>query len=208
MLHTVTRLAAIAIVALLGLAATARAECVSSTPATLATNSDAAGDNSAGAPDLRELFVTLDAECQLNVRPALLPIPILDSQLVQVWFELNGDDTFVVRGKVSGFDKETVLAFPTTQLCGSEAKVVWDEVPTAGEDAHALEHPAPTITVTPASEEHAHGRHGAHQAAAGPVEIGDDFLCTVPVANGTSHKWLPRKKISYAEMIGGSGGGI
>lgn len=72
-------------------------------------------------------------------------------------------DTFVIRGKVSGFDKETVLAFPTTQLCGSDAKVVWDEVPAPGEDAHALEHPAPTITVTPASEEHAHGGHGTHQ---------------------------------------------
>lgn len=32
-------------------------------------------------------------------------------------------DTFVVRGKVSGFDKETVLAFPTTQLCGTDGKI-------------------------------------------------------------------------------------
>ncbi|WOS64391.1 DUF1775 domain-containing protein [Sinorhizobium fredii] len=99
-------------------------------------------------------------------------------------------DTFVIRGKVSGFDKETVLAFPTTQLCGSDAKVVWDEVPAAGEDAHALEHPAPTITVTPASEEHAHGGHGTHQAATGPVEVGD-----LEISGGAAKAMLPGAKV-------------
>lgn len=105
-------------------------------------------------------------------------------------------DTFVIRGKVSGFDKETVLSFPTTQLCGTEAKVVWDQVPAAGENAHALEHPAPTITVTPASEEQAHGGHGTHKAAAGPVEVGD-----LEIAGGSVKAMLPGAKVGGGGFV-------
>ncbi|APG84569.1 copper metallochaperone [Sinorhizobium americanum CCGM7] len=105
-------------------------------------------------------------------------------------------DTFVIRGKVSGFDNETVLAFPTTQLCGAEAKVVWDQVPADGEDAHALEHPAPTVTVTPASAEHAHGGHGAQQAASGPVEVG-----TLEISDGAVKAMLPGAKVGGGGFV-------
>ncbi len=105
-------------------------------------------------------------------------------------------DTFVIRGKVSGFDKETVLTFPTTQLCGSEAKVVWDQVPAAGEDAHALEHPAPTVTVTLSSTEHAHSGHSAHQAATGPVEVGD-----LEISGGAVKAMLPGAKVGGGGFV-------
>ncbi|PDT84422.1 DUF1775 domain-containing protein [Sinorhizobium sp. BJ1] len=105
-------------------------------------------------------------------------------------------DTFVIRGKVSGFDKETVLAFPTTQLCGSEAKVVWDQVPAAGEDAHALEYPAPTITVTLASEEQAQGGHGAHPAGFGRVGVGD-----LEISGGSVKAMLPGAKVGGGGFV-------
>ncbi|ASY56570.1 DUF1775 domain-containing protein [Sinorhizobium sp. CCBAU 05631] len=105
-------------------------------------------------------------------------------------------DTFVIRGKVSGFDEETVLAFPTTQLCGSEAKVVWDEVPAAGEDAHALEHPAPTIAVTAAGEEQAHAGHGAQQAEAAPVEVG-----ALEISGGAVKAMLPGAKVGGGGFV-------
>ncbi|WP_018239797.1 DUF1775 domain-containing protein [Ensifer sp. BR816] len=105
-------------------------------------------------------------------------------------------DTFVIRGKVSGLDKETVLAFPTTQLCGADAKVVWDQVPAAGEDAHALEHPAPTVTVTPASAEQAHAGHSAQQAASGPVEVG-----ALEISEGALKAMLPGAKVGGGGFV-------
>lgn len=69
-------------------------------------------------------------------------------------------DTFVISGRISGFDKETELAFPVTQLCGTDGKVVWNEIPAPGQSAHALEHPAPTVTVAPASAADEHAGHG------------------------------------------------
>ncbi|OAP42539.1 hypothetical protein AU381_15245 [Sinorhizobium glycinis] len=105
-------------------------------------------------------------------------------------------DTFVIRGKVSGFDKETVLAFPATQLCGSAAKVVWDEVPAEGQDAHALEHPAPTLTVTLSTTEDAHGGHGAHHAATGSVETGD-----LEISGGSAKAMLPGAKVGGGGFV-------
>ena len=80
-------------------------------------------------------------------------------------------DEFVVRGALQGFEAETPLAFKVTQHCGEEA-IAWEEIAEAGTDPHSLEHPAPVITVKPASGEGAHAHHGAH-AATGAVTIGD-----------------------------------
>lgn len=81
-------------------------------------------------------------------------------------------DEFVVRGSVQGFEAGAAMPFVTTQLCGSTASVVWDQIAGPGEDAHALEHPAPAITIA-ASTADAHGGHGAHAAQpAAAVTIG------------------------------------
>ncbi|NRP74228.1 hypothetical protein ILFOPFJJ_05149 [Ensifer psoraleae] len=105
-------------------------------------------------------------------------------------------DTFIVRGKLSGFDKETVLAFPTTQLCGTEGKVVWDQVAAEGQNAHELKSPAPTITVTLASGEHAHGGHGKHQMAGGPIEAGD-----LEISGGAVKAMLPGAKVGGGGLV-------
>lgn len=78
-------------------------------------------------------------------------------------------DTFVVRGKISGIEPGTKLAFPATQVCGSDATVAWTEVAAPGADAHALKSPAPVVTVV---EKQAAG-HGSAAAAAAPVKFGN-----------------------------------
>ncbi len=75
-------------------------------------------------------------------------------------------DTFVVRGKISGIEPGTKLAFPATQVCGSDATVAWREVAAPGADAHGLKSPAPAVTVV---EKQAAG----HGAAAAPVKFGN-----------------------------------
>lgn len=83
-------------------------------------------------------------------------------------------DTFVVRGKISGIEGGTVLAFPATQLCGGDASVAWTEVAAPGTDPHSLESPAPTVTVVAQETSH-DAMHGGHSqaAAAGPSVDGD-----------------------------------
>lgn len=84
-------------------------------------------------------------------------------------------DTFVVRGKISGIEGGTVLAFPATQMCGNEASVAWTEVAAPGTDPHSLESPAPTVTVM-AQEATGHdAMHGGHGQAADAArsEVGD-----------------------------------
>lgn len=79
-------------------------------------------------------------------------------------------DEFVVQGKVTGFDKDTTIYFPATQLCGADATVVWDQIPAEGQDPHSLKSPAPQVKVVLAGAgEHdghgaAHGDHGAASA--------------------------------------------
>ncbi|ANK91796.1 MULTISPECIES: copper chaperone PCu(A)C [Rhizobium] len=63
-------------------------------------------------------------------------------------------DTFVIQGKVSGVEAGSSLAFPVTQLCG-DAVTAWDQVATAGGDAHELKSPAPLLKVV-AGEDHGH----------------------------------------------------
>ncbi|WP_026623121.1 periplasmic copper chaperone A [Ensifer sp. WSM1721] len=107
-------------------------------------------------------------------------------------------DTFVIRGKLSGFDQETVLAFPTAQLCGADGKVVWDEVPAKGQDAHSLENPAPTVTVTLAGgDEHAsHGGKQGQEVTAGPVEAGD-----LQISGGAVKAMLPGAKVGGGGFV-------
>jgi len=47
-------------------------------------------------------------------------------------------DTFTINGKVSGVEAGGALAFVTTQLCGTDGKVAWDEIAAPGVDPHSL----------------------------------------------------------------------
>lgn len=110
-------------------------------------------------------------------------------------------DTFVVRGKISGFDKETVLAFPTTQLCGTDGKVVWDQIATEGQSAHDLKSPAPTVTVTLGDASDPHAGHGGHIAADGSAKVGD-----LEVTGGSVKAMLPGAKVGGGFLTIKNGG--
>ncbi len=75
-------------------------------------------------------------------------------------------DVFVVRGKISGIAPGTELAFPATQLCGSDASVAWTEIAAPGQDAHELKNPAPAVKVVEKQGQ-------AHMAAPASVKVGD-----------------------------------
>jgi hypothetical protein len=102
--------------------ADARAECVSSTPSTLGANADTPLDNFGGAADIRELHVALDANCELLVYPVLLPLPLLDNQLLIVQFDRDGDEivdveVYVYPGNYVELDDGTPLpGFDPTQF--------------------------------------------------------------------------------------------
>jgi uncharacterized protein YcnI/copper(I)-binding protein len=70
-------------------------------------------------------------------------------------------DTFSIQGKVTGIAAGGALAFPVTQICGADTKVVWDEMAPAGVNPHTLKHPAPMISVTAKGEGDAHAGHDA-----------------------------------------------
>ena len=80
-------------------------------------------------------------------------------------------DTFVIRGKISGIEAGSVIAFPTTQMCGDDASVVWTEIAAPGSDPHSLKSPAPTVTVV-AQEADEDGTAHAHGDAAAPLSVG------------------------------------
>lgn len=79
----------------------------------------------------------------------------------------NGDlpdgfyDTFTVYGKVSGVEGGSALPFVTTQLCGTDGKVAWDEIAPAGTDPHSLKSPAPVLKIAAADETQG-GHHMMH----------------------------------------------
>ncbi|MQW73420.1 DUF1775 domain-containing protein [Sinorhizobium medicae] len=113
-------------------------------------------------------------------------------------------DTFVVRGKFAGFEKETVLAFPTTQLCGEDGKVVWDQVPAEGQDPHSLDQPAPTITITMAGGDDPHVGHGSlPQSAAETVKLGD-----LDISGGAVKAMLPGAKVGGGGFLVKNNGSV
>lgn len=114
--------------------------------------------------------------------------------------ELSDDyyDTFVISGRISGFDKETVLAFPVTQLCGTDSKVVWDQVAAEGQSPHSLKSPAPTITVVPASAADEHAGHGATQET---VKVG-----ALELSAGSIKAMVPGAKVGGGGLTIHNGG--
>jgi uncharacterized protein YcnI len=71
-------------------------------------------------------------------------------------------DEFVFSAYVSdAFKPGSSVAFPVVQICPGGRYLRWVEVPKAGEDAHALKAPAPTVRIvgtddTPSTPSHQH----------------------------------------------------
>ncbi|MBB3949299.1 copper chaperone PCu(A)C [Aureimonas jatrophae] len=96
-------------------------------------------------------------------------------------------DEFTVRGV---FDAQAVgdaVPFKVTQGCGTQS-VAWTEVAASGADAHALEHPAPTVRVFEAAP--AAGGGHAHHAMAAPAAA-----TSVTAEGGYARAMLPGAKV-------------
>lgn len=94
-------------------------------------------------------------------------------------------DTFSIQGKVTGIAPGGSLAFPVTQICGSDAKVVWDEMAPPGVNPHTLKHPAPMIAVTAKVEADEHAGHDAMMMdmPAATASAADVAATAAPMAN-------------------------
>lgn len=92
-------------------------------------------------------------------------------------------DTFSIRGKISGVPAGQSLAFPTTQICGTEAEVAWSEIAPEGGDAHALKSPAPILTV-----------------AAKPVKGQDEHMGMAMKASASAPADLPAEAVRAGDL--------
>ena len=94
-------------------------------------------------------------------------------------------DEFVLTGTLAGVEAGRTLFFKAMQQCGT-AEVAWTEEPAAGQNPHALEHPAPSLTILAAGgDEHA-GHGAAASAASEAVTAGD-----ITVGGGWARAMLP-----------------
>lgn len=123
----------------------------------------------------------------------------LGGRLEDAWY-----DEFVVRGTFADFPAERRVAFPVTQICEGGASVAWDQIAPAGTDAHALEHPAPLVTVTAAPDEpgdHSMGHDmGTTQgvsasSASDPAKTGSASAGAIAVTAGFARAMLPGQKV-------------
>ncbi|WP_048648626.1 DUF1775 domain-containing protein [Nitratireductor soli] len=80
-------------------------------------------------------------------------------------------DEFALRGTLASVEPGQKLFFRTVQTCAS-GEVAWIEIPAEGQDAHALEHPAPGLTILAADTGMAaHHAHGDQATMAGDLKI-------------------------------------
>ena len=103
-------------------------------------------------------------------------------------------DEFVFRGWLTDFAPGTRIAFPAVQTCAS-GEVAWTEIATDGQDPHALERPAPSLTIAQAEADgHAHHTDGV-TAAIGTARIGD-----IAIEGAWTRQTPPRATVGGAYM--------
>ncbi|WP_331374377.1 copper chaperone PCu(A)C [Sinorhizobium chiapasense] len=71
-----------------------------------------------------------------------------------------------------------------------------------GQSANDLKSPTPTVTVTLASGQDAHGGHGNHQTAGGPIEVGE-----LEISGGGVKAMLPGAKVGGGGFVVKNTGG-
>jgi periplasmic copper chaperone A len=77
-------------------------------------------------------------------------------------------DEFVVSGALAGLETGRTLFFRTMQKCDG-GQIAWNEEPAEGQNPHALEHPAPSLTILAAA--HGDNHHGTQSS--GEATVGD-----------------------------------
>ena len=83
-------------------------------------------------------------------------------------------DEFVMAGTLAKDTGGTTLFFKTVQTC-PDASLAWDQIPTPGQNPHALNRPAPGLVVLASGDGHGGSDGHAHGAAAGADVIAGDL---------------------------------
>ncbi|WP_309083840.1 DUF1775 domain-containing protein [Chelativorans sp.] len=83
-------------------------------------------------------------------------------------------DEFTLRGTLAEVEEGQRLFFNTVQTCPSGKEEAWVEQAADGQDPHALERPAPFVTIA-AGEADGHHQHGAAEISAGELRIAEPW---------------------------------
>lgn len=119
-------------------------------------------------------------------------------------------DAVEITGRISGVEPGTALPFVTTQKCGADAAVAWDEIAEDGQSPQELAHPAPVLTVTEA-EESGHHDHAAMNGAAmqGPATdgaAGSGNVADLKISEAMVRGMLPGQKVAGGFLTIRNGG--
>lgn len=106
-------------------------------------------------------------------------------------------DEFVVMGTLAGVESGDVLAFATTQTC-ADGEVAWTEIAAEGQDPHALDYPAPTVTISSSAHAEGHGGHGGgghggHSMK--PTEQASATIGDLSISGAWVRATLPNQKV-------------
>jgi uncharacterized protein YcnI/copper(I)-binding protein len=115
-------------------------------------------------------------------------------------------DSVEITGKISGIEPGTALPFVTTQKCGADGEVAWNEIAGEGQNPHDLEHPAPTLTITAAEGGHHHD-HAAMQGNTAAGEAGAAKAGDLDLSAGVVKGMLPGQKVAGGFVTIRNGGG-
>ncbi len=117
-------------------------------------------------------------------------------------------DEFVVMGTLSGVEAGDVLAFAATQTCATD-EVAWTEIPAEGEDPHALDYPAPTLTIAAADTgTDPHAGHGGHASTAPMAAEGDSvMLGDLAISDAWLRATLPNQTVGGGYLTIENAGG-
>lgn len=111
-------------------------------------------------------------------------------------------DEFVLSGTLAGVEAGQSLFFKTLQLC-ADGKVAWDQVPAPGQDPHALDHPAPGLTILAAG-----GGQGGHAMNHGAAAAGDAVTAgDIEIASAWARAMLSGQKAAGAYLTVTNKGG-
>jgi hypothetical protein len=115
-------------------------------------------------------------------------------------------DQFVLSTFIAGeLPPDTRLYFPVTQKCAS-GDLRWSEVPAEGQDAHDLQHPAPSLALVSDEVKKQDKVAGAMVVAGSAIEIGEPWTRPVNSAGGigAGYAIITNNGTEADELVGGS----
>ncbi|WP_082529576.1 DUF1775 domain-containing protein [Aurantimonas sp. Leaf443] len=99
-------------------------------------------------------------------------------------------DEFTLRARPTGFADGAAVPFVVTQTCEGGTSLAWDEIAKPGEDAHALDRPAPVLLIGAPAPVATAGVQAGHAPLAGSAKAG-----ALAIEGGFVRAMLPGAKV-------------